>query len=227
MVPELLSASGIRKEIKQHVIIDEINLTVSKGQVVALLGGNGAGKSTLLRIIAGILAPTKGTVSLLGKQWRKDRLAYASLLGYMPDDYLFGQGLSAWETLQFWARLRGVPKRRVQELIAMTGLEEAQRRKVSDFSKGMRQRLLFAQALLSKPPLLVMDEPTNGLDPYWMDSFVQLVLEAKKEGHGIMFSTHQLEIAEAAADEVYFLKDGVAARYESTDTLREKYRQID
>lgn len=225
MAPELLVVSGVRKEIKRQTILEDIHFTVPRGRVVALCGGNGAGKSTLLRMIVGILQPTRGTIFLMGQERQHDRLQYAAQLGYMPDDYLFGQGLSALETLQFWASLREVPKERVMELIATVGLQEVQRRKVSTFSKGMRQRLLFAQALLAKPPLLVMDEPTNGLDPYWMESFTQQVLEAKQQGHGIIFSTHQLDIAEAVADDIYFLKQGVVVRHDPQGALREQYGQ--
>ena len=94
---------------------------------------------------------------------------------------------------------------------------------VSSFSKGMKQRLLFGQAILAKPPLLVLDEPTNGLDPYWMDEFVQFVLTAKADGHAIIYSTHQLSVAEASADEVVFLHNGEVARSGSVSAFREEY----
>ncbi|WP_409340593.1 AAA family ATPase [Paenibacillus sp. MBLB4367] len=136
---------------------------------------------------------------------------------------MFGQGLSAEETLSFWASLRKVPRAAVLEALESVGLTEVRRKSVSAFSKGMRQRLLFAQALMGKPPLLVMDEPTNGLDPYWMDSFVTLVNRVKQEGHAVIFSTHQLQVAEAVADHVAFIKGGRVAREGSVESFREAY----
>ncbi|MGF7035370.1 ABC-type multidrug transport system ATPase subunit [Paenibacillus mucilaginosus] len=221
MANELLKLSGVRKEIGDRLIIESIDLSLSKGQVLALCGGNGAGKSTLIRMITGILQPTRGTIEINGVQWKKNRSSYAEQIGYMPDDYIFGQGLSALETLSFWASLRKVPLKRVEELLELVGLSEVKRKPVTSFSKGMRQRLLFAQALLARPPLLVMDEPTNGLDPYWMDSFVTLVKLVKGEGHTILFSTHQLPVAEIAADEAVFMKEGHIVRQETVTSLRQ------
>ncbi|MGG1596878.1 ABC transporter ATP-binding protein [Paenibacillus naphthalenovorans] len=216
MGEDVLKLKGIGKDIGGQTIIHSIDMSLRQGQVLALCGGNGAGKSTLLRMITGILQPTRGTIEVNGLQWRHNRLKYAEQIGYMPDDYLFGQGLSAEETLAFWASLRKVPMSRVREVLELVGLIEVRRKSVSSFSKGMRQRLLFAQALLAKPPLLIMDEPTNGLDPYWMDSFVELVRFAKQEGHTVVFSTHQLQVAELAADSVVFLKNGHIVKEEKT-----------
>lgn len=121
----------------------------------------------------------------------------------MPDDYQFNHGLSA-EDSEFWAALRKIPRRksRVEEVLALVGLEDKRKGLVNTFSKGMRQRVLFAQALLAKPPLLIMDEPTNGLDPFWMNEFVNLLQGIKKEGYSVVFSTHQLEIADKIADQI-------------------------
>ncbi|WP_281890706.1 ABC transporter ATP-binding protein [Paenibacillus sp. YYML68] len=215
----VLVLKGVRKELGGRAVLESIDLSLSRGRVLALCGGNGAGKSTLLRLITGMLQPTSGTIELNGLQWGANRARYADQLGYMPDDYLFGQGLSAHETLSFWAALRKVPKKRVAELLELVGLSEVKHKAVTSFSKGMRQRLLFAQALLAKPPLLVMDEPTNGLDPYWMDAFVELVRQSKQEGHAILFSTHQLRVAELAADEAVFLQGGRLVRQDRTDVL--------
>jgi len=219
----ILRLSGVKKEIGKQEIIHSIDLQVNRGQVLALCGGNGAGKSTILRMIAGILHPTHGTIDVNGVKWKENRNLYSEQIGYMPDDYRFGQGLSAEETLSFWASLRKVSKERVKETLEIVGLTDVRRKSVTSFSKGMRQRLLFAQALLTKPSLLVMDEPTNGLDPYWMDSFVKLVRLAKQEGHAVIFSTHQLQIAESAADYVVFLKDGRIALEGSMESFAQTY----
>ncbi|QJD82822.1 ABC transporter ATP-binding protein [Cohnella herbarum] len=208
MDESLVKVSGVSKTIKKQTLVEPIDLKIRRGEVLALCGGNGAGKSTILRMIAGILQPSTGEISVNGLAWKKDRAAFATQIGYMPDDYQFSAGLSAFEALSFWAALRSVPKQRVLDTLAMVGLESKKNNKVHTFSKGMRQRLLFAQSLLSNPPLLIMDEPTNGLDPYWMNEFVQLIKNIKQEGHAIIFSTHQLPVAEDVADHVVFLNEG-------------------
>ncbi|MCS7460571.1 ABC transporter ATP-binding protein [Paenibacillus doosanensis] len=219
----VLRVREVTKQIGRKQIIYPLDLTVYQGQVLALCGGNGAGKSTLLRMIAGILQSTGGSIEVSGVSWKHNRRAYAEQIGYMPDDYLFGQGLSAEETLTFWGTLRKVSKDRVRETLRIVGLEDVKGSAVSSFSKGMRQRLLFAQALLTKPPLIIMDEPTNGLDPYWLESFIALVSSARQEGHAVIFSTHQLTIAEVVADHVVFMKEGRIMEEGTVDSFNHKY----
>jgi len=214
---------AVHKVFNGKTVIGEVNLAAEAGEVVALCGGNGAGKSTLLRMLAGIIRPTSGQITIGGLRWENDRRRYARQLGYMPDDYRFSAGLTALETMLFWARLRGLGEARAREVLELVGLSDTGRKPVTSFSKGMRQRVLFAQALLAKPPLIVMDEPTNGLDPYWMGSFVQLVRQAAAGGQTILFSTHQLQIAEALADRIVFLRDGHVVLDGTKSEIREKY----
>ncbi|KEQ26701.1 ABC transporter ATP-binding protein [Paenibacillus tyrfis] len=223
MAEPVLKLTNVRKTINKQPIVKGVDLELYLGQVMALCGGNGAGKSTLLRMIVGSSQPTEGSIEACGLQWRADRMRYAASVGYMPDDYVFGQALSARETLTFWAKLRNVPPSRVQELLHKVGLAEVQQKPVTSFSKGMRQRLLFAQALLGDPPLLVLDEPTNGLDPYWLQSFVHLIEEVKREGRAVIFSTHHLQVAESVADRAMFLRNGELVRQGSIDEFREHY----
>ncbi|HJV44715.1 MAG TPA: ABC transporter ATP-binding protein [Bacillota bacterium] len=223
MIKPVLEVRNVEKIIKGNTIVQSINIHLLKGQVVALCGGNGAGKSTIIRMIVGLSQPSKGEILVKGIEWRKSREGYAQSIGYMPDDYQFGNGLTALETLTFWAKLRGVPQKQVLETLEWVGLQEVRNKPVSAFSKGMRQRLLFAQALLARPPLLILDEPTNGLDPYWMDSYVNLVKSIKEKGHTVIFSTHQLDVAEAVADRVIFLRKGKIIQEGDTDDFRKKY----
>lgn len=204
----LVRFDGVHKSFKEKTVIEDIQLYIRRGEAVALCGGNGAGKSTLLRMVAGILRPTRGSISVNDHDWQENRQNYARQIGYMPDDYRFSPGLTAMETMLFWARLRGLGKTRAKEVLSMVGLSDTGSKPVASFSKGMRQRVLFAQALLAEPPLVIMDEPTNGLDPYWMNTFVTLVRQAVSNGQTLLFSTHQLEIAEALADRIVFLRDG-------------------
>lgn len=209
MAEPYVELSGVHKSIKHQSIIKNLNFNIEQGQVVALCGGNGAGKSTILRMISGILQPDQGEISVGGLTWRNNRRAYAELIGYMPDEFRFSSGLTALETVSFWASLRGLPKSRARDVLSEVGLGDTGSKSVSSFSKGMRQRVLFAQALLAEPTLILMDEPTNGLDPYWMESFIALVRKASERGQTVIFSTHQLQIAEALADRIAFLRGGV------------------
>lgn len=204
----LLQLNQVSKKIGKQLIVHPFDMKLEHGQVLALCGGNGAGKSTILRMIAGILQPTTGSIRLGEWEWRRHRQAYAAQLGYMPDDFQFGTALSAWETICFYASLRGISKQRAQEVLELVDLYEVRSKPVAAFSKGMRQRLMFAQAILAKPLLLLMDEPTNGLDPFWTDMFVKLVLDLKAAGTAIIYSTHQLQVAEVSADVALFLHQG-------------------
>lgn len=208
MAEPIVVVDRVTKIIRKQTIVREASLTAERGEVLALCGANGAGKSTLIRMIVGITQPTRGTVTVGGCQWKRQRRECARQIGYMPDDYRFGSRLSVRESLAFWAALRGVPKGRVDELLEAVGLAEASRKPASSLSKGMRQRLLFAQAMLARPPVLVLDEPTNGLDPYWLETFVRLIRAAKAEGRTVIFSTHQLEVAEALADRIVLMDRG-------------------
>lgn len=223
MADPLVKVIDVNKMINKQRIVEQINLSIDAADIVGLCGGNGAGKSTILRMIAGIIQPSSGEIHVNGLQWKRDRRRFAEQIGYMPDDYQFPQGLTAQEMLSFWAALRRVPEERVGEVLAIVGLEDRKNKPVSTFSKGMRQRVLFAQAILAKPPLLIMDEPTNGLDPYWTSEFVKLLRHIKQEGQTVLFSTHQLEIAEEIADSVVFLNAGQSCGGGTLRQLRETY----
>ncbi|WP_211750336.1 heme ABC exporter ATP-binding protein CcmA [Paenibacillus sp. Marseille-Q4541] len=223
---ELLKVSQLTKYIKKQCIVENLSFTLSSGHVLALCGGNGAGKSTVLRLITGVSQPTSGEVTVNHINKKMNEMEYARQLGYMPDDYQFQQGLTAYENLSFWASLRRVPNNRINEVLALVGLEEKKNKKVNTFSKGMRQRILFAQAILGKPELLIMDEPTNGLDPYWMKEFAQILLEMKKDGQTVIFSTHQLDIAEEIADRVIFLNKGKHVGEGPVSHFREQYGSL-
>lgn len=207
-VASFVQVNEISKVMERKTILNHVSLNIDRGQIVALCGGNGAGKSTLLRLIAGVNQPTSGSITIGDWSWRTNRQRYAEQIGYMPDDFLFTTKLTAQETLTFWAKLRGVSQERVAEVLQLVGLFDKRDQLVPSFSKGMRQRLLFGQALLAEPALLILDEPTNGLDPYWMQTFEHLVQAVRENGQTVLFSTHQIPIAERVADQVLYMQDG-------------------
>lgn len=204
----LIEINNVAKRVKNIELLAPLSYSLEKGKILALCGGNGAGKSTLIRIITGLIKPTSGTVTIDDITLKDNKRAYYEKFGYMPDDFQFQGSLTAKETLQFYARLKKIGQQRLLEVSDTVGLTEHLLKKVGNFSKGMRQRLLLAQALLAEPDILILDEPTNGLDPYWMQQFVHIMREARNLGQTIIFSTHELHIAEQIADEVIFLNEG-------------------
>jgi len=211
------------KKIDNKQIVHPFDLHIEPGEVIALCGGNGAGKSTILRMIVGILQPSAGTIELNGLNWKEQRVEYLEQIGYMPDHFQFAAGLTARETLSFYAALRGVPKAKVDDALRSVGLYETKDKRVTQFSKGMQQRLLFAQAIIAHPSLVVLDEPTNGLDPYWMDAFVELVKGLKAAGQSVIFTTHQLQVADAASDRAIFLMNGQIVQSGTIEDFRARY----
>ncbi|MFD3448371.1 ABC transporter ATP-binding protein [Microbacteriaceae bacterium 4G12] len=204
----VLHIESVCKEYKDKIALAPFSLQAEPGECIVLCGGNGAGKSTLLHILAGISKPSKGTVLLQGMDIQKQRKKYITNIGYMPDEFPIQETMGTKEFLTFYASLRKVSQERVKRLIQMLGLEEKKHEKVKALSKGMRQRLLFGQACLGGPALLLLDEPTNGLDPYWMNVFVQMLQDMKEQGTIIIFSTHMMDIAAEIGDRVFFMEEG-------------------
>lgn len=214
MVEPFVILNDVRKEIKKQVIINGFTLQLQRGQIVALCGGNGAGKSTILRMVAGIHQPTSGQIKVGGKSRWQQPLQFADQIGYMPDHFQFSTPMTAFEALNFWAKLKGVSTERTRQLLRDVGLADTGKKSVTLFSKGMKQRLLLAQAMLTEPPLLIMDEPTNGLDPYWLERFVEMIQHAAERGQTVLYATHQLDIAKRVSQRIVFLRNGCVVRDE-------------
>jgi len=202
------SVEKISKVYKQKTALKTSSFDVEDGTCVVLCGGNGAGKSTMLQIMAGIIASSSGKTSINGKDLQYDRDNYLNEIGFMPDDFHAQETMTVEEFLSFYGSFRKVSKQRVAEVIELIGLTEKKREFIKSLSKGMRQRLLFGQSILAKPAVLLMDEPTNGLDPYWVNRFVEILNEIKKEGTIIVYSTHMMDVAAETGDVILFLKQG-------------------
>ena len=176
----------------------EVTFTMQEGRILVLAGGNGAGKSTLIRLLTGQERQKSG--ELLWQERQEVR--------YMPDDVDFPSMLTATEILQLLASLKKVGKKEMEEVLKRVGLWEVRKQKVQQFSKGMRQRLNLAQSLLGSGRLLILDEPTNGLDPFWIAELKKMMLEEKEKGNTVLFSTHLLAFTEDLADDVLILHEG-------------------
>ncbi|WP_017756264.1 ABC transporter ATP-binding protein [Calidifontibacillus oryziterrae] len=199
--------------------IEHINFNIHNGECFALCGGNGAGKSTVIQMIIGNVKPTSGEVRLAGTPVSTKSQQYKSLFSYMPDAMVFPSVLTGYEVLKFFAELSNVPDERVHQLLKQVGLDQDKDKKVKNYSKGMQQRLALAQSLLPEAPLLILDEPTNGLDPYWVREFKRIIKEEKQKGTTILFSSHILSDVEELADRVAFMSSGQLLVTDTVESL--------
>lgn len=198
----------VSKQYKNHIAVDRISLKLQKG-VYGLLGENGAGKTTLMRMICGILKPTSGTISFDGMDVSEE--SYRSVLGYLPQDFGYYPEFTGLDFLLYMAALKGLTKpqakQRTTELLQLVSLQNVAKKKIKTYSGGMKQRLGIAQALLGQPALLVVDEPTAGLDPKERVRFRNL-MEALGKESVVLLSTHIVSDIEHIADTVLIMKAG-------------------
>lgn len=203
-----LVVDGVSKQYKNSIAVDGVSLKLNNG-VYGLLGANGAGKTTLMRMICGILKPTSGTISFDGTDVSKEE--YRSILGYLPQDFGYYPEFSGMDFLLYMAALKGIPKsqarRKANELLQLVSLQDAAKKKIKTYSGGMKQRLGIAQALLNDPKLLVLDEPTAGLDPKERVRFRNLI-ESRGRNSIVLLSTHIFSDIEHIADDVLMMKSG-------------------
>ena len=203
-----LIADRITKQYKNKIAVDRMSFTLTKG-VTGLLGANGAGKTTLMRLLCGILAPDSGTVSCDGMGVGTEE--YRDILGYLPQDFGFYPEFSGKDFLLYMSAVKGLTKndadRKTKELIELVGLGDSAGKKVRTYSGGMRQRLGIAQALLNDPQILIMDEPTAGLDPQERIRFRELI-SGLGQNKIVLLSTHIVSDLEHIADRLMIMKDG-------------------
>ena len=196
------------------VAVKDLNLRIEPGEVYGLLGPNGSGKSTTLKIILGLVSPTRGRTEIFGRDSRLVESREA--VGFLPENPYFYKYLSGKETLLFFGRLCGlrgaVLKNRVNELLDLVGLSKARNRRLGTYSKGMLQRIGLAQALIHDPRLVVLDEPTAGVDPAGSRDIRDLILDLKRRGITVLLSSHLLAQAQEICDCVGILADGVLVR---------------
>lgn len=204
----LITATNLSKTYNYHRALSGVSFSIGSG-VTALLGPNGAGKTTLLNILATLLEPTDGQASVGGYDVRHQRREIRQILGFLPQDFGLYEGLSAYEFLDYMALLKGIRNRRqyVEQALEQVGLEREARRRIATFSGGMRQRLGIAQALLNLPPVLIVDEPTVGLDPAERNRFRQLLMQLGAS-RTVLLSTHLVEDVFLAASRVIVLHLG-------------------
>ncbi|HAA8531715.1 TPA_asm: ABC transporter ATP-binding protein [Listeria monocytogenes] len=210
MTERALQVTNLHKKIRKREIIKGISFEVMPGEVFGFLGPNGAGKTTTIRMIVGLIKPTSGTILIGGKDIRKNFTEAMRGLGSIVENPEFYTFLTGQENLAYFARMdSSIKKERIQEVTELVGLEKRINDRVSTYSLGMRQRLGIAQALLSNPKLLILDEPTNGLDPsgiHEMRDFIRAL--ARNEGISVLVSSHLLSEIELLCDRVAIMTDG-------------------
>jgi len=196
------------------VAVRDLDLRIESGEVYGLLGPNGSGKSTTLKIILGLVSPTHGCTEIFGRDSRLVESREA--VGFLPENPYFYKYLTGEETLRFFGRLcglRGAPlKNRINELLDLVGLTKARKRRLGTYSKGMLQRIGLAQALIHDPRLVVLDEPTAGVDPAGSREIRDLILDLRRRGITVLLSSHLLAQAQEICDHVGILADGVLVR---------------
>ena len=197
------------KDYGRLTALRDVTLDVAQGECVALVGPNGAGKSTLFKLILGLIRPSTGTLRVLDRNpGARDFDAAKRRIGFLPEQVLFHGALTGRETLRFYVRLKGAETRQLDELLDRVGLAHAADRRVATYSKGMRQRLGLAQALIGEPRLLLLDEPSTGLDPEARQNLFRIVKEERETGAAVLLSSHILTELEARTDRVAILNAG-------------------
>ena len=203
-----LSVDRLSKQYKNKIAVDRVSFTLSEG-VTGLLGANGAGKTTLMRMMTGILVPTSGEISADGIEVQTEE--YRSLLGYLPQDFGYYPEFTAKEFILYIAALKGLEKkhakRKTDELLEVVGLSDAANKKIKTFSGGMKQRVGIAQAIVNDPKILILDEPTAGLDPKERVRFRNLIASIGKDTI-VLFSTHIVSDIDSIAKSLLMMRDG-------------------
>jgi ABC-2 type transport system ATP-binding protein len=201
---------GVTKMYGEQKALDNVSFKVKKGEVLGFLGPNGAGKSTMMKIISCFIPPSSGKVSVNGSDIESDSMKVRQLVGYLPESNPLYYDMYVKEYLQFVCGLYGIKtdvKERIERMIAKTGLEREQHKKIGQLSKGYKQRVGIAQALIHDPEILILDEPTSGLDPNQLQDIRALIKELGKD-KTVMFSSHIMQEVEAVSDRVIIIDKG-------------------
>lgn len=202
----ILETTNLCKSFRGQPAVTNVSLRIEKRSVYGLLGENGAGKSTILKMLTGMLRPTSGSIAFDGHPWSRSDLADMGALIETPPLYA---NLSAEENLKVRATMLGLPQARIAEVLEIVGLKNTGRKRAGQFSLGMKQRLGIALALLNRPKLLILDEPTNGLDPVGMKELRALIRSFPEQGMTVILSSHILREVEQVADRIGILSGGV------------------
>jgi ABC-2 type transport system ATP-binding protein len=222
----MIETEGLTKKFKNFTAVDHIKLEVKKGDIFGFLGPNGAGKTTTIRMLTTILTPSSGTAVVCGHDVLKEPIKVRSKIGLMPESPGFYQNMSGFDILMFYAEFYGIPKaerkRKSTELLEMMGLSDFMKKKIKTYSHGMRKRVALAQALINDPELLILDEPTGGLDPRGTHSFRMMIKGLRDRGMTIFLSSHILPEVQQLCNKVGIINRGNIVAVDSIENLASK-----
>lgn len=205
----IITTEGLTKKYKKFTSVDSVSLHIRKGSIYGFLGPNGAGKSTTMKMLLGLTAPTKGSFTIDGKHLPADRMAILKEIGSFIEQPSFYANLTGRENLDIIRRILGLPKQSVEDALELVGLQEFGDRLAKKYSLGMKQRLGLAGALIGRPPILILDEPTNGLDPSGIHEIRNLIKSLPKlYDCTVLISSHMLSEIELIADDIGILNHG-------------------
>ncbi len=220
----MIEARALTRRFGAFVAVDRVSLRVPGGAILALLGPNGAGKTTTVRMLAGLIAPSEGEATVAGCDVRRDPATVRARVGLVTDAPGLYEQMTAPAYLDFFGGIHGLPtaerRRRVDDLLAFFDLAGHRRERMAGFSKGMKQKVALARALLHRPTALFLDEPTSGLDPLAARAVRELIRELKGTNRSIILCTHDLDEAERLADEVAIIRDGRIVASDAPAALR-------
>ena len=218
-----IQITKLSKQFGSKTVLNKISFHIQEGEIFGLLGPSGAGKTTLIKILTGQTKPSEGMAEVMGKNVMEyDRSIYTKF-GMDLDNTGLYQRMSCYHNLSLFTDIYGIPKKRIKEVLSKVGLEDSIKMPVEKLSKGMKQRLILARALLHEPEILFLDEPTSGLDPVTARSIHELILNERKKGKTIFLTTHNMEEAHKLCDHVGLLFEGNIVEYGSPDDICRKY----
>ena len=218
----ILKTTDLCKNFKGQMAVDHVSLNIRRNSIYGLLGPNGAGKSTTLKMITGILKPTSGSIEFDGHPWQRGDLTQIGALIETPPLY---ENLTAYENLKVRTTMLGLPDKRIDEVLHIVRLIDTGKKRAGQFSLGMKQRLGIAIALLNNPQLLILDEPTNGLDPVGIEELRELIRSFPEKGITVILSSHILSEVQQIADHVGVIANGVLG-YENELLTGENLEQL-
>ncbi len=220
---DIIDIDNVSKSYAGNSVLNNINLQINSGECIVLIGHNGAGKTTLMKLMLGLTRPTSGQIKVLDHNPAfSANTAQHQSLGYLPESVAFHEAMTGRELMHFYSRLKALPRAESDHLLELVGLQGAADRRIGTYSKGMRQRLGLAQAMLGNPQLLFLDEPTTGLDPQLRQQFYELIEQLHQQGTTSVISSHALNEVEARADRFIIMKAG---RMIASGSLHELYQQ--
>ncbi|MEW6553754.1 MAG: ABC transporter ATP-binding protein [Actinomycetota bacterium] len=224
MAPETtLAAENIAYAYGDITAVDHISFQIDRGEVLGFLGPNGAGKTTTLKMLIGLLSPQEGSITILGEDMVRNREKIQAQIGVCFEEKSLYEDMSAASNLKFFASLFGIKDLDTAGLLERVGLPEDRKDRVSNYSKGMKQRLMVARALVNRPQVLFLDEPTDGLDPVSSEAIRTVVMEEKARGVTVFLTTHDMMEADKLSDHVAFINEGEIAALDTPENLKHEY----